>query len=277
VTAVPNIATTTAVPDIDAVIALIREAAAAEIMPRFRALADHEIGEKASGEVVTEADIAAEKFLTRALAALVPGSHVVGEEAAAENPDSVDVLQTQDPVWVIDPVDGTRNFVDGKPRFAVIIAYNVAGRTRAGWIHDPVRDVTATAVEGEGAWLEGTRLQVSDKVPVGEMSGSVAPRRAKRLAERAAAKGAAAPAWTGRYRCVGHEYLDLARGELQFAEYGMLKPWDHLAGILIHREAGGTSAMTPDGVPYAPGVDTGRLLLATDRDSWRTLAALLPE
>lgn len=81
-----------------------------------------------------------------------------------------------------------------------------------------------------------------------------------------------------RYRCVGAEYADLARGALQFARYGgRLKPWDHAAGVLIHTECGGFHAMVETGGSYQPGptLKEHTLLLAPDRESWGQLYELL--
>ena len=102
--------------------AIIREVAGQEVLPRFQNLNDVEIREKELGEIVTIADERAEAALDERLREIIPGSHVVGEEAAARDPSSMNVLEGSDPVWIIDPVDGTQNFADGNPCFAMIIA-----------------------------------------------------------------------------------------------------------------------------------------------------------
>src|SRR4030095_3156841 len=107
-------------PDADRVTRLIQEAAAAEIMPRFRQLAAGDVREKAPGDLVTVADEAVEARLAPALEALLPGSVVVGEEAAAADPNLLNRLFDDQPVWIIDPVDGTSNFAEGRPAFAVM-------------------------------------------------------------------------------------------------------------------------------------------------------------
>jgi fructose-1,6-bisphosphatase/inositol monophosphatase family enzyme len=163
----------TALPDIELVSRIIRDTAVKEIMPRFENLATGDITEKRPGDLVTAADIAAEQRLERELVALVPGSAVVGEEAAEANPDILGVLAGDAPVWVIDPVDGTYNFAHAKPCFAVIIAYCLGGRTVAGWIHDPVADITTWAVEGQGAWIGKHRLTVAPPASLESMSGSL--------------------------------------------------------------------------------------------------------
>ncbi len=265
-------------PDIDRVPRIIRDTAAGEIMPRFRALAAGDVSEKRPGDLVTIADTGSEDRLAAALTALMPGSAVVGEEAADGDPDVLLALAGDAPVWVIDPLDGTRNFVDGKPCFAVIVAYCLGGRTLAAWIHDPVNDVTVWAADGEGAWIGDRRVRVAAPAPIGEMSGSLGNRLRKRLREYAG--GAFAGARLVRYGCVGREYMDLAGGQLHFARYaGRIRPWDHAAGVLLHREAGGFSALVDKRSPYrpAPRIVEGTLMLAPDEATWDALHRAIGE
>ena len=127
------------VPDADRVTRLIEEAAAAEIMPRFQRLAAGDVREKAPGDLVTVADEAVEARLAPLLTSLVPGSIVVGEEAAAADPNLLNRLFDDRPVWIIDPVDGTSNFAEGRPAFAVMVALARGAHILAAWIHDPVK------------------------------------------------------------------------------------------------------------------------------------------
>jgi len=266
------------IPDVHHVIAILREAAAIEILPRFRRLAKGEVSEKRPGEVVTVADTAAEAYLARHLSALVPKSRIVGEEAFEHDPTVIEALGGPAPVWVIDPVDGTQNFVDGKECFATIVAFCVGGETLAGWIHDPLADTTVWAAAGKGAWRGSERLRINAPTAIADMVGTLGKRLRAALDARRQAGDKAVPTTLARYGCVGHEYLDLARGTLHFLRYtGKLKPWDHAAGILIHREAGGFEAKTEDRAPYRPGlgIQQATVLLAPDRASWDSLHALL--
>jgi fructose-1,6-bisphosphatase/inositol monophosphatase family enzyme len=269
-------------PDSENVIRLMEDVAAREIVPRFRRLADHDIAEKNPGDLVTTADIEAERALARGLQPLVPESLVVGEEGAATDPTVLAALAGPRPVWLIDPLDGTNNFVRGEPRFAVIVALCQAGEVLAGWIHDPLGGLTAWALAGEGAWVReaggARRLRAAAPAPVARMEGSLGSGLRKRLTARRDAGEAEIPARMIRYRCVGHEYLELARGRLHFARYGgRLKPWDHAAGVLMHREAGGFGALVENGEPYSPrpGIVPGTLLLAPDRAGWDALHTVL--
>jgi fructose-1,6-bisphosphatase/inositol monophosphatase family enzyme len=254
-------------PDIDAVAAIMRDVAAEEIMPRFRALADDHVWHKSGGSVVTVADEAAEERLEAALTALVPGSIALGEEAAERDPDALTCLAGDAPVWIIDPVDGTRNFAEGKPRFAVIVAYAVGGEAVAGWIFDPNSERMATCERGGGAWLNGARMAAAGAGRLDAMNGAL-PGRLRRM------DGLKARFAGIRYSgCVGFDYLALAEGMLDFAFYRRLKPWDHAAGQLLHAEAGGFSRGL-DGGAYRPGTLGGAegLLLAPDAASWHRLA-----
>ena len=111
-----------------------------------------------------------------------------------------------------------------------------------------------------------------------KMEGSLGHGPRKRLTARGKTGDGEIPARMVRYRCVGQEYLDLARGRLHFARYGgQLKPWDHAAGVLLHREAGGFSALVEGPAPYSPrpGIVRGTLLLVPDPAGWDALHTVL--
>ena len=259
--------------DMDRVAAAIAEVAATEVMPRFMKLAAGDIREKAPGDVVTIADEAAEAALAPRLQALRPGSVMLGEEAAAADPGLIERLSAGAPVWVVDPVDGTANFASGRPLFAVMVALVENGVARAGWIHDPVTQRTASALRGEGAWLEGKRLRVSHPpAKTSAMRGPLLagffgqPELGRRIQSRRDRVSA-----VKTLRCAGHEYMRLASGELDFALFTKLMPWDHAPGVLLHGEAGGHAAYL-DGTGFRPArIDAGALLLAPDAASWRRL------
>jgi len=185
--------------DLERVANIVREVAEAVILPRFRNLKAGEVRTKTSArDFVTIADLEAERMLTGALTALLPGSCVVGEEGVAADKSQLDLLQGEAPVWVLDPVDGTANFTEGNPSFAVMVALVRQGETLAGWIHDPLGNRTAMAKKGAGAWMHGERLTVASPCPVGEMTGafyskSKLPRLAGAVGKRRCTGCAAAP------------------------------------------------------------------------------------
>lgn len=263
--------------DAERVTRVIEETAATEIMPRFRRLAAGDVREKAPGDVVTVADEAAEARLAPLLTSLVPGSLVVGEEAATADPNLLDRLLDDQPIWIIDPVDGTANFAEGRAAFAIMVALVQGSQVVAGWIHDPVEGRTAVAAAGEGAWLGGRRLAVAS--PPGDprdMSGVLLSGffGSRELGRRVEARRNRVRALKS-LRCAGLEYLRLASGEMHFSLFTKLMPWDHAAGVLIHREAGGRSAYL-DGGAYEPaGIRRSGLMLAPDAESWAGLYDLL--
>lgn len=252
--------------DVDAVTRLIREVTAAEILPRFKRLNVDESWEKQSGSVVTIADECAEAALSEGLTAIWPGSRVVGEEACDADPEILRALEEAGVVWIVDPVDGTANFADGKPCFAVMVALMVDGQTTAGWIYDPIAGAMSVAERGAGAWRDGERLSVAPATADIEMTGALGWRLRRD------------EAFSGRFagvtnnKCCGVDYLALGAGTSHFAFYRSLKPWDHAPGQLLHHEAGGFNACL-DGSSYGPGRRNQEgLLMTPDGETWHALA-----
>ena len=254
--------------------ALLRQAARAEVLPRFRRLADGAVRAKSGPlDLVTDADEAAERLIADGLRALLPGCLVVGEEAAAGDPALLDGLGDADLAFVVDPLDGTANFVAGVPVFGSMAAAIRRGEVVAAWIHDPVGDDTAMALRGEGAWVEDTAgrrqaLRAAAPVPVERMIGAISwGFMAEPLRSRVAARLPRLAAAVG-YRCAAQEYRLAAAGHVHLLVYNRLLPWDHAPGWLLHREAGGHAAQF-DGCPYSPLVRTGGLICAPDGASWQ--------
>jgi fructose-1,6-bisphosphatase/inositol monophosphatase family enzyme len=257
-------------PDPEKVAEFIRETALAEILPRFRALRQEDIREKRPGDFVTAADLGAEAELERWLTAASPGSVVLGEESAAQDPGRFALLVGEAPVWIIDPIDGTGNFARGEPGFAVIVARIEKAAVRAGWIYHPLADVMGMAVAGEGAWSAGQRLRVAGEVAPERMVGAAYGRTTggQRAGHVLAASGR-----VGEVRNLGSsglEYLDIAFGRAHFSLHSRSLPWDHAAGVLIVAEAGGIAAFL-DGSPYDPRVANRPVLGAATRAAWDTV------
>ena len=155
----PGLTMTFGLRDLTDLAALLRAAARAEVMPRFRNLMPNAVRTKTDAlDPVTEADTAAEAAITAGLLHRFPGAVVVGEEATAADPSLLGRLGDADLAFVVDPVDGTANFADGLPLFAVMAAALIRGEVVAAAIHDPLGDDWALALRGEGAWRECTRF-----------------------------------------------------------------------------------------------------------------------
>jgi fructose-1,6-bisphosphatase/inositol monophosphatase family enzyme len=229
----------------------VRTAATAEIMPRFRRLARHEISEKSGPQdLVTVADQLAEEHLTAALTALLPGSVVVGEEAVHADPRVLASLHGSAPVWIVDPVDGTRQFVHGDPGFTTLVALARAGELLASWTYAPALSLMAVARRGEGARLNGEPLHSGIPEPgavlrIATSHPDFTSEEEDRAFARLEVEGIAArPCGSA-----GLEYLHVAQGSLDAIAFGWENPWDHAAGLLLVAEAGG-AAGTVAGEPF---------------------------
>lgn len=263
--------------DPDAVAEAMVEVAATEIMPRFRNLAKEDIRKKHGDETVTVADEAAERALSPRLRDLIPGSVVVGEEGVAADSSLLALLAGDDPVWVIDPIDGTRNFAAGKPDFGVMVALVRHNETIGGWIYDPVADRVYAAERGSGAWRNGARVVSSGADPAEDsgLRGNIAylffPDPPRELLRAKVKAGLGPP--TDR-SCAARNYTDIAEERQHFALFRNMKPWDHLAGSLLVNEAGGKVARF-DGSPYRPTDTTGGILPAASPEIWARVRAFL--
>ena len=268
--------------DIHRVGEILAFAARTEIMPRFRKLAPAQIRQKSSAfDLVTEADDAAEAVISAALTAAFPGAVVVGEEGAHKEPALLDAIAGAQLAFIVDPVDGTRNFASHLPLFGVMTAVTVRGEVAAGVIHDPVCRDWAYAVRDGGAWLEeadGTRraLKVAAPVPVSDMDGFIGTNFLPEPLRGTVNGNLSRLATTASLRCAAHEYRMAAAGHCHLLFYNRLLPWDHAAGWLMHREAGGYSAHF-DGTPYRPTHFAGGLICAPDEASWHLARAALLE
>lgn len=266
--------------ELDWLVSTLAQAAAEEIMPRFGRLAASQVRIKTSAfDIVTDADEACEQAITRQLRAQFPGAVVIGEEAAGRDPGLLDALGSADLAFLIDPLDGTRNFASGLPLLGVMAAAVARGEVVAGVIHDPVSDTTALARAQEGAWMQDrsgarVRMHVADPVPVEEMEGIAGTNFLPPPLKMQVNANLSRLRMTNWFRCAAHEYRLAAAGHCHILFYNRLMPWDHAAGWLLHREAGGYSAHF-DGSPYAPNHTSGGLLYAPDRPAWEAVHAAL--
>ena len=251
----------------------IRDVARREILPRFGALSAGDIAEKAPGDLVTIADHAAERELGALLRELVPGSVVVGEEAVAADPGVLLALAGPEPVWIVDPIDGTANFVVGSARFSTLVALAQHGRLLASWTYAPVFDRLATASAGGGAFLDGTPLRVRPwsgglehlpvVVPIPVWYSAETRARVNNLSHT--------PVSLSYLDTSGLEYIEVAAGRRTAMVITWENVWDHAAGLLLVTEAGGT-AVTRDGTGFRlSGGNPLPLVVAPDPDTAASL------
>lgn len=229
---------------------LMRETAATELLPRFRNLAKDEIRQKRPGDFVTVADVAAEQRLASGLAKILPGVPVVGEEAVEKDASLLDLIaRPGEACWIVDPLDGTANFAAGRDRFAIIVCLVQDTAAIAGWILDVPRDRMAVTQRGGGVTFDGSAIRGE---PTAEpLTGFVGYKVAKTFDEQLSKAQRARFGSISTLRCAGAEYLEILSGRAQFSLYRSTKPWDHAAGTLMMREAGG-GAIQFAGAPYVP-------------------------
>ena len=254
--------------------AAIRKVATEVLEPRFGNLEGLEVTTKSPGELVTTVDREAETELSAHLAGIAPVP-VVGEEACSEDPSLAAALSTGKS-WLVDPLDGTANFVAGSTDWAVMVALVDHGATVASWIYQPVSQTMYVAERGAGASRNGQQITAGPRPPeASRLRGAVLTRfmdpvTAARVRTNAARFAAVTP---GRH-CSGIEYPAVVEGHQDFVVFWRTLPWDHAPGALLAEEAGGR-ALRPDGSAYrADGSGVG-LITAADRLTWSRARSLL--
>ncbi len=189
---------------------------------------------KARHDYVTEVDKACEEEIVREIKRYYPEHSFLCEEGGATGDSEV--------VWVIDPLDGTSNYMHGIPHFAISIAQQVNGRTEHAVVYDPMRDEMFTATRGSGAFLNQKRIRVSARSNLeNAVLATAFPFRQRKQLQAYARVFQAILSKIEDFRRAGTASLDLAwvaAGRLDaFFEFG-LSAWDVAAGTLIVREAG---------------------------------------
>jgi fructose-1,6-bisphosphatase/inositol monophosphatase family enzyme len=262
---------------VTAVEGAVRRAVGEEVTPRWRQLADDEVVQKSGPhDLVTVADQRAEEVLTRELAALLPGSVVVGEEAVHAKPATYEALHGDAPVWIVDPIDGTRQFVRGHEGFCTLVALARYGEILASWTYAPVPGDMAIARHRGGALLNGEALRAGSpeegKVLEVATSHPDFTTDAQKRSLLGLRTDGVAPRPCGS---AGLEYLAVARGKVDAVAFSWEAAWDHAAGLLLVAEAGGESR-TVAGEPFRlAGGNALPFTAARDAGTARRMVGLL--
>lgn len=217
---------------------LVRQIAHTEVMPHFLAA---ETSIKQDGSILSTADLATQAALVRGLRQIID-CPVLGEEMTEQEQRDL-WFHNYDGLWVVDPIDGTTNFVNGFPHFAVSVAFIQQGKPILGVIYNPVSDECFAAEQGKGAfegfvaYAQGQGATVEKRAFAGVeikylRSGTLSSRMNTLLP-------------VGSIRSLGSSTLDwcyLAAGRIDVYVHGGQKLWDYAAGSLIFTEAGGLLA-----------------------------------
>lgn len=219
------------------------------------------VTEKGPLDFVTEVDRQAEAEIVRELKRAYPDHAILGEESGASGKKNARFT------WVIDPLDGTHNYLRGIPQFAVSIAQLDRGEPVHAVIFDPLRDELFTASKGDGAFLNDRRMRVGKRETLdGAIFATGFPYRQRAHLEVQLEMTRALLGRAEDFRRAGSAALDLAwtaNGRLDgYFEIG-LKPWDMAAGVLLVREAGGRYCdfAGRDGIPASGNLVAGNLLI----------------
>ena len=228
---------------------------------------------KSPGNPVTDVDLAAERLIMDRLNGEYPGMAVLGEESPG-------LPYGDGYVWIVDPLDGTRNYAIGVPHFSVVVGLALDGEPLVGVNYDPVRDEMFAAELGGGAFLNRQPIAVSKK---SEMPDAIVGTDLSYDGDGAAnSLDVIRGTWPGfqAVRVMGSAALGIAyvaagRHDLYF-HHG-LEPWDQVAGILLVREAGGVvtdrngerAGLDSDGLIAANAALHGEFLGLTDGMAWR--------
>jgi myo-inositol-1(or 4)-monophosphatase len=228
------------------------------IMRSFSRLDSLSVSEKQVNDYVSEVDHNAEQAIIDTIRRAYPGHAILAEESGAQGKDDFQ--------WVIDPLDGTTNYLHGFPQFAVSIALMHRGKPESAVVYDPVRDEMFTADRGAGALLNDRRLRVTDQKGLkGALLGTGIPFRDQRYMDAYLGMLKDLTQQTAGIRRPGSAALDfsyVAAGRLDgFWELG-LSVWDFAAGALLVREAGGVVSDIAGGSRH---FETGNVITANVR------------
>ena len=246
---------------------IVKKAATEELLPRFTQVSGQL---KADGSVVTEADLAMQNRLEVELLKAHSGSILLSEEMTPD--EQQNALNSESPVWCLDPLDGTSNYAAGIPYFAVSLSLIHSGKVVMGLVYDPIRDEFFTATESEPALLNNSELKCNQEIT--DIDKAIAIVDFKRLESNLAVRlvcdqpfasqrnfGASALDWCWLAANRGHVYL-----------HGKQNIWDYSAGQFIFEKAGG-HCCTLDGESVFVNRLEGRSVVAgvneTLHASWR--------
>lgn len=260
----------TASPNLNVMIKAARRAASS-LRRDFNEVENLQVSMKGAGDFVSKADIKAEQIIRDILMEARPNYGWLAEES--EETEGRDGMHR----WIVDPLDGTTNFLHGLPHWAVSIALERKGEIVSAVVYDPAKDEMFTAEKGSGAWMNDRRLRVSGRREmIAMIFATGVPFAGSKLLPKTLQELARLMPRCAGVRRWGAAALDLAyvaAGRYDgFWERG-IKPWDVAAGALLVREAGGlVGPLDGDGDPIADG-----RIVAANAEIFETFSALLAE
>ncbi len=247
------------------------------LLPRFRTLKASQVHRKGADSVVTDADWEAERFLEQGLRLILPNAIVLGEEGIANDKNQLKTFlqeRRERPVWLVDPLDGTRNFVKRSQVFCSMVALVYDQEICASWIYSHSDNCIMHARQGGGVFIDDTPL-ASPSSPSSPSSASALPRGRISWTKQPLSYDEQRIERLPSVRCAGQDFVDLTRGRTDFSYYNSLWPWDHAAGGFLLESAGGRIAHIKTDTTPSPFERTGALLATKRKEDWQALQKIL--
>ena len=214
----------------------------------FGEIENLQVSAKGPGDFVSSADKRTEKILIDELQKAHPEYGIITEEMGVINKSNIKNR------WIIDPIDGTMNFLNGVPQFAISIGYEECGEVKCGVIFNPIMNEMFCAEKGNGAYLNNSRIRVSNKKNLNEsLLVTGGPKRASKIKERIFSEYVNVSQHVSNVRKFGSAALDVAYvacGRFDGYWQRELNYWDIAAGIIILKEAGGFVDFFEEDVNY---------------------------
>lgn len=243
---------------------IIQEISEKIILPRFQDICKNRIIAKSPADLVTSVDIDSEMAFFKELPKVVPNSQIISEELADEHPTLLKSFHDEKikNLWVIDPLDGTTNFINGKENFAVAVSLITEGKTKASWIYLPYKQQMLYGDNQNGVFLNDKKLQTENKkakIENIDTNHTLIPYLDKSLN-------------LIRASSCSCSYFNLITQKIDAIVFSKrLLPWDHVAGTFLHKCVGGFNAFM-DGSEYSPTKpQNNTLIMAPDKLSWMNL------
>jgi len=252
---------------IERIAKVIAEISQSESLAKYKQLKPEDITKKSLEEYVTSVDLNIQKRLIKYLKSVDSESIFLSEEIAFDKNKFQQLLNKSfdKPLWVIDPLDGTQNFIKGIPNFTTAVALVVNGAVIAAWIHSPIKKETICAKKDDGAWIVESRKRLT-----------ISPSKNTDNPKKVDLNSAIENCFRDDFKITklhsrSASYIELAKNVLHAAIFTKeLQPWDHLPGTFIHREAGGYNAML-SGNPYSMTKNERILIMAPNKKTWKKL------
>ena len=209
------------------------------ILPKYKNLNSEDIKLKNNQDLVTSVDLDVENILRHKLLKLLPNSLFVGEESFFLNSNIIKKYNEKNYCWTVDPIDGTSNFVKGLNKFAIMIALTFKEKILQTWIYKPLTEELSHAKLGDGSYINDLKIINKKKTYISEPSGSISSKYWNKKYTNTIDRLKKNFINNNSYKCIGYEYVDIAKGKRNYAILSKLYPWDHIPGVLLVKESEG--------------------------------------